>query len=162
MFPNIFNLPPFFQNLYGLGDQNGGTPTYTASGGIYNGPFKNDTATPFRTVEGIGQYGSGLNSSAAQMYDYFRRDGKAADRGLPFGGAVQTIDDFLNRRNPKPIETPLPPDTNPDGGDAGGIPPFKFPTSSGGIFNNGFQGIFNLNPEQLARISQGTAGGFKR
>ena len=138
MYPNIFNIP-YFQQLFGGLNPQGGKPTYTASGGIYSGPFKNDTATPFRTVDRIGQYGAGLNSSAAQMYDYFRRDGIAADRGLPFAGDVQTIDDFLNRRNPAPIETPAYGDD--------GVPPPSFPTS-------GAPNIFNL--------SQRSSGGFRR
>jgi hypothetical protein len=87
---------------------------------------------PFRTVDKIGQYGSGLNASASQLYDHFRRNGKAADHGLPYGGDVQTMESFAQRFNPQPIQ---PPEMN--------IPPPKVPTSGG------YQGIvpnFNFNP----------------
>ena len=67
----MFNLPPdIFNRMTGQQPQRQGG-SYTVSGQPYTGPLGNDTRTPFRTVEGIGQYGSGLNSSAAQFYDHF-------------------------------------------------------------------------------------------
>ena len=170
MFPNIFNLP-YFQNLYG-GDQ-GGASTYTPSGQVYNGPFKNDTRTPFRTVAPVKEggfqpaYNRGLNASSAQLYDHFRSDGRRAmDYGFRPAGATQSFEDFLNRGNPTPAPTPVIPGAGNDGGGPGAIPPPKFPTALGGgfpgLFSGGWQGIFNLNPEQLARISQGTTGELVR
>ena len=66
----MFNIPPdIFNRMTGQQGQQSGS--HTVSGQPYSGQFGNDTRTPFRTVEGIGQYGSGLNASAAQMYDHF-------------------------------------------------------------------------------------------
>ena len=92
--PDIFNNPMVQQLLGGAGPAaNAGT--FTASGRPYTGPFANDTRTPFRTVEGIGQYGNGLNASAAQFYDYY---GGAPQGMKPVDvGAIQSIDDFIQR-----------------------------------------------------------------
>lgn len=162
--PDIFNnILPYLQNLYG-GAQ-GGRPTYTPSGSIYNGPFKNDNRTPFRTVAPVQEggyqpaYNRGLNASSAQLYDHFRsKPGKTAnDYGLAYAGATQSFDDFLNRGKPKP---PMPADTNPPPYDGGPVPPFKFPTAGFGSNFNGFlgnlnsPGIFNFTPEQLAQMDQ--------
>ena len=93
---NIDIPPDIFNRMTGQQPQQGGT--FTPSGGAYSGPFGNDTRTPFRTVEGIGQYGNGLNSSAAQFYDHFRGSGRAAmHHGLPMAGEVQSLSDFANR-----------------------------------------------------------------
>jgi hypothetical protein len=94
----MINLPPdIFNRMTGQQPQQQGG-TFTPSGGAYSGPFGNDTRTPFRTVEGIGQYGNGLNSSAAQFYDHFRGSGRAAmHHGLPMAGEVQSLSDFANR-----------------------------------------------------------------
>jgi len=94
----MINIPPdIFNRMTGQQPQQEGG-TFTASGQPYSGPFGNDTRTPFRTVEGIGQYGNGLNASAAQMYDHFRGSGRAAmHHGLPMAGEVQSLEDFANR-----------------------------------------------------------------
>ena len=160
--PDIFNnILPYLQNLYG-GAQ-GGRPTYTPSGSIYNGPFKNDTRTPFRTVTGIGQYGQGLNSSAAQMYEHFSGGMNSQGRTYRDVGLkpvdpktqIQSYEDFLNRGKPK-----MPADTNPPPYGGGPVPPPKFPTVGFGGNFNGFlgnlngPGIFNFTPEQLAMMQQ--------
>ena len=83
----MFNLPPnIFNNRYFQGLANSG-PKYS-------------TVNPFRTVDKIGQYGGGLNSSTSQLYNYFRRGGKAADHGLPYGGDVQSLESFNQRNTP--------------------------------------------------------------
>ena len=130
MFPNIsrgiFNSP-YFQGMAGAG------PKYS-------------TVNPFRTVDKIGQYGEGNNSSASQLYEYFRRGGKAIDHGLPGGRDIQSLESFNQRFNPAPV---VPPQMN--------VPPPKEPTSGGypGILPNfdfgGFNpanGIFNMQPMQ--------------
>ena len=102
MVPDIFNNPAIAQLMMGnMGGMQGGTGTYTASGKPYVGPFANDTRTPFRTVEGAGQYGNGLNASAAQMYEHFN--------GAPQGfkpiedmSAIQTLGDFADRGKIEP------------------------------------------------------------
>lgn len=79
--------------------------TYTMSGKPATGPFQNNTNTPFRTVSGIGQYGQGLNSSAAQIYEHFSgaqnaNGRKYSDHGLkPINPReqIQSIQDFRNR-----------------------------------------------------------------
>ena len=82
------------------------TNSFKVDGSRYTGPFAKQDVTPFRTVSdtpngrGAGAYGSGLNASAAQLYDHFRRDGGAVDAGLPRAGMTQTIQDFLARRQP--------------------------------------------------------------
>ena len=127
----MFNLPPnIFNNRYFQGLANSG-PKYS-------------TVNPFRTVDKIGQYGGGLNSSASQLYNYFRRGGKAADHGLPYGGDIQSLESFNQRFNPAPAQ---PPQIT--------VPPPKEPTSDGyqGIIPNfdfgGFNpGIFNIQPMQ--------------
>ena len=94
----MINIPPdIFNRMTGQQPQQEGG-TFTASGQPYSGPFGNDTRTPFRTVEGIGQYGNGLNASAAQMYDHFRGTGRLGmDHGLRKAGKVQSLEDFANR-----------------------------------------------------------------
>ena len=69
--PNIFNMP----NVQSMLQPNSGN-SFTVSGQPYNGPFGQDTRTPFRTINntpdgrGAGAYGNGLNASAAQLYDH--------------------------------------------------------------------------------------------
>ena len=99
---DIFNNPAIAQLMGNMGGMQGGTGTFTASGKPYVGPFANDTRTPFRTVEGVGQYGNGLNASAAQMYEHFN--------GAPQGfkpvadmSAIQTLEDFANRGKVEPL-----------------------------------------------------------
>lgn len=156
--PDIFNnILPYLQNLHG-GGQNG-RPTYTPSGQIYNGPFKNDNRTPFRTIRdtpdgrGAGAYGQGLNASAAQLYDHFRQDGGwAVKAGLPRAGMTQSIEDFLNRGNPVPADV-NPGNRTPYGG--GHAPPPKSPTAG---FGNNFNGsIFNggMAPSMPNAVDQG-------
>ncbi len=173
----MFQLPPNFnqyiQSLMG-GNQMGAGTTYTPSGTPYTGPFGNDTRTPFRTVAPNAggfqpAYNRGLNASSAQLYDYFRsKPGKTAhDYGLNYAGATQTFDDFLNRG--RLMQTEIDPEqvVDPDGGGPGsgpgGIQPPKFPTAWGGgfpgVFTGGWQGIFNLNPEQMAEIGRGRTTG---
>ena len=115
-----------------------GNPTYTASGQIYNGPFANDNRIPFRTVEGAGQYGAGLNASAGQMYDHYHRKvaldrqngnpaASVADYGLKPAGRAQSLEDFANRGRlmiPEvPADPTIPgpnPNTNTSGAFQGG------------------------------------------
>jgi hypothetical protein len=96
MYPDIFNNPAIAQMMANMGGQQGGTGTFTASGRPYSGPFANDTRTPFRTVEGVGQYGNGLNASAAQMYEHFN-GAPAGFKPIEDMSAIQTLDDFKNR-----------------------------------------------------------------
>lgn len=102
----MFNLPPdIFNRMTGQQpqqQQQGGS--YTVSGQPYTGPFGNDTRTPFRTVEGIGQYGSGLNASAAQMYDHFSSAQNGNGRSYSDVGlmniapeAIQSMEAFKDR-----------------------------------------------------------------
>ena len=136
----MFNLPPnIFQNLPWLQNLQGGA-----------GNSKWSTINPFRTVDNGFQYGSGNNASAGQLYNHFHRkaaldkqagneNASIADYGLTPGHKVQSISDFLERRNPKPIETPVPPPKDPGNipGNIPGLPPgFQMPDFSKlGIFN---------------------------
>ena len=101
--PNIFNMPNVQSML-----QPNSSNSFTVSGQPYNGPFGQDTRTPFRTINntpdgrGAGAYGNGLNASAAQLYDHFRRDGGwAVNAGLPRAGMAQTLEDFAARGRPQ-------------------------------------------------------------
>ena len=115
-----FQIPPnIFQNLPGY-----------MQGAAAAGP-KWSSTNPFRTVDGIGPdnpqtaYGSGLNKSAGQLYDHFRSNGRRAkDFGFAQAGATQSIQDFLNRRNPAAPEAPAPTDpANPTTPTVPGLPP---------------------------------------
>ena len=97
----MINIPPDIFNRM-TGQQQGGT--FTPGGDAYSGPFGNDTRTPFRTVEGIGQYGSGLNASASQMYDHFSNAQNGNGRSYSDVGlmnvapeAIQSMEAFKNR-----------------------------------------------------------------
>ena len=88
------------------------TNSFKVDGSRYTGPFAKQDVMPFRTVSGIGGYGQGRNASAAQIYDHFSGaqyggGRKYSDHGLkginPKTG-IQTIQDFLARRNPTRIE----------------------------------------------------------
>lgn len=130
---NLYNLP-WFQNL-----QNGG----------FGNKAKWSEISPFRTVNGAGQFGSGLNASAGQLYEHFgdkvnrdRQNGldtTLLDYGFRRAAPPQTMEDFLNRRNPKPPElpvtTPIAPPKLP--GTIPGLPPgFQMPDlSKFSIFN---------------------------
>lgn len=102
--PNIFNMP----NVQSMLQPNSGN-SFTVSGQPYSGPFGQDTRTPFRTVEGIGQYGNGLNASAGQLYEHFSgaqnaNGRKYSDHGLkPINPKtqLQTLEDFAARGNPQ-------------------------------------------------------------
>ena len=83
----MFNLPP---SIFSNGSFQG----------LANSGPKYSTVNPFRTVDKIGQYGGGLNSSASQLYNHFRRGGKAADHGLPYGGDIQSLESFNQRNTP--------------------------------------------------------------
>lgn len=116
----MFQIPPnIFQNLPGY-----------MQGAAAAGP-KWSSTNPFRTVDGIGPdnpqtaYGSGLNKSAAQLYDHFRSNGrKAKDFGFAQAGSTQSIQDFLSRRNPVAPEAPAPTDpSNPTTPTVPGLPP---------------------------------------
>ena len=104
MYPGIFNLPLFNQLMGGMGGMQGGN-TFTPSGKPVTGPFQNNTNIPFRTVEGIGQYGNGLNSSASQIYTHFSGGQNAMGRKYRDHGLrainpktqIQSDEDFLNR-----------------------------------------------------------------
>ena len=99
------NIPPdIFNRMQGMAQpQQGGT--FTVSGKPYNGPFGNNTTTPFRTVDGIGQYGNGLNSSASQIYEHFSGAQNAMGRKYREHGLkpinpktqIQSMEDFANR-----------------------------------------------------------------
>jgi len=137
----MFNLPPnLFQNLPWLQNLQGGGA----------GNSKWSTTNPFRTVDNGFQYGSGNNASAGQLYNHFHRkaaldkqagneNASIADYGLTPGHKVQTIADFLERRNPKPVEPPVAPPKDPGNipGNLPGLPPgFQMPDLSNlGIFN---------------------------
>jgi hypothetical protein len=105
------------------------TNSYKVDGSKYTGPFANQDVNPFRTVEGGRQYGAGLNASAGQLYDHFHRkvgldklagnmDTSVQSYGLSQAGLGQSLQDFLNRRNPQttPIQPPAinPPPPNPN------------------------------------------------
>ena len=102
--PNIFNMP----NVQSMLQPNSGN-SFTVSGQPYSGPFGQDTRTPFRTVEGIGQYGNGLNASAGQLYEHFsgaqNANGRTyRDHGLkPINPKtqLQTLEDFAARGRPQ-------------------------------------------------------------
>lgn len=125
------------------------TNSYKVDGSKYTGPFANQDVNPFRTVEGAGQYGAGLNASAGQLYNHFsdkvnrdRQNGlntTLLDYGFRRAAPPQSIEDFLNRRNPQttPVQPPAtnPPPPNPNTNTA-------FPNFGG---NGGF------NPAQIMR-----------
>jgi len=143
--PNIYNIPGL--NLPGMNQQN---------------KSKWSEVNPFRTVEGGREYGAGLNKSAGQLYDHFHRkvgldklagnmDTSVQDYGLSQAGLGQSMQDFLNRRNPKPITPPQLPGNIP--GKLPGLPPnFQIPP---GIFNAG-QGMFpGIDFSQIQKQLQG-------
>lgn len=121
------------------------TNSYKVDGSKYTGPFANQDVNPFRTVEGGRQYGAGLNASAGQLYDHFHRkvgldklagnmDTSVQSYGLSQAGLGQSLQDFLNRRNPQ--TTPVqPPGANPP-------PPNPNTNTSYPSFGGGF-GSFN-------------------
>ena len=86
------NLPPnIYQNLPWMQNQQGGAA----------GNSKWSQTNPFRTVDEAGQYGSGTNASAGQLYNHFRSGGREAmDYGLKPAGAVQGMQEFLDRNKP--------------------------------------------------------------
>jgi hypothetical protein len=125
--PNAADLNPLNPNFVAGGTYTPvPTDSYKVDGTRYGGQFAKQDVSPFRTVESAGQYGTGLNASAAQIYDHYRSSGrKAADYGFKPAGEVQTIQDFLARRQPTitppppaPIDevTPLNPNTATSGG----------------------------------------------
>lgn len=136
--PNAASLNPFDPNFQGGGATPVPTDSYKVDGNKYTGPFARQDVTPFRTVDNGFEYGMGKNASAAQMYNHFYRkaaldkqagneNASIADYGLTPGHKVQTIEDFLARRNPTPIappddtpDTPVPPPTRP-----GDTPPYN-------------------------------------
>jgi hypothetical protein len=147
-FPNIYNIPGL--NLPGMNQLN---------------KSKWSEINPFRTVDNGFQYGSGNNASAGQLYNHFHRktaldrqagneNASIADYGLTPGHKVQSISDFLERRNPKPqlpIQPPKLPGNIP--GNFPGLPPnFQLPPN---IFNAG-QGMFpGIDFSQLTKNIQG-------
>lgn len=126
------------------------TNSYRVDGARYTGPFAKQDVNPFRTVEGAGQYGTGLNASAGQLYDHFHRkvaldrqngnpDASVADYGLKPAQRAQTIADFLARRSPQPI-----PQTE-GGGDDTTPPPVLPPSFPGNVPNDPNNPSFNPN-----------------
>jgi hypothetical protein len=89
----MFNLPPSIFNFQSMMNRQ---PQWSK-------------VNPFRTVESPAAYGDGLNSSASQMYQYILRH-----KGHPYllengwqpAHKIQSMDDFLNRRNPTPAQPP--------------------------------------------------------
>lgn len=130
-FPNIYNIPGL--NLPGMNQQN---------------KSKWSEINPFRTVEGGREYGGGLNKSAGQLYDHFHRkvgldklagnmDTSVQSYGLSQAGLGQSLQEFLDRRKPKPVDPPKLPGNIPE--NLPGLPPnFQLPPN---IFNAG-QGMF--------------------
>ena len=130
----MFNLPPNIYNRYLEGLQNSQPAE------------KYSTVNPFRKVEGIGQYGNGLNASASQLYEHFSggqhaRGRKYWDHGLkPINprAHIESAQEFAQRFNPQPQPV---------------VPPPQAPTSSGyqnvvphlGRFNPA-NNIFNIQP----------------
>lgn len=136
--PNAANLNPFNPNFVAGGGTYTPVPTdsYKVDGTKYGGQFAKQDVNPFRTVDNGFQYGMGNNASAAQLYNHFHRkaaldkqggnpNATIADYGLTPGHKVQTIEDFLARRQPTitppppaPIDevTPLNPNTATSGG----------------------------------------------
>ena len=88
------------------------TNSYKVDGSRYTGPFAKQDVMPFRTVSGIGGYGQGRNASAAQIYDHFsgaqygggRKYSDHGLKGIDPKTSIQTIQDFLARREPTRIE----------------------------------------------------------
>ena len=122
--PNAATLNPFGPNFQGGGATPVPTDSYRVDGNKYTGPFANQDVTPFRTVDNGFEYGMGKNASAAQLYNHFHRkaaldkqagneNASIADYGLTPGHRVQTIEDFLARRKPTPIDPPEDPPAPP-------------------------------------------------
>jgi len=91
----MFNLPPSIFNYQAMGDR--------------EPQSKWSTTNPFRTVEVPGAYGDGLNSSAAQLYSHmlrFKDNDYMKDRGFRPAHKMQSIEDFMNRRNPVAAQLP--------------------------------------------------------
>ena len=143
--PNIYNIPGL--NLPGMNQQN---------------KSKWSEINPFRTVEGGREYGGGLNKSAGQLYDHFHRkvgldklagimNTSVQDYGLSQAGLGQSLQEFLDRRKPKPVEPPKLPGNIP--GNLPGLPPnFQIPPN---IFNAG-QGMFpGIDFSQVQKQLQG-------
>jgi hypothetical protein len=162
--------PPWMGGGAGAGFTPVPTNSYRVDGTRYTGPFAKQDVNPFRTVEGAGQYGTGLNASAGQLYDHFHRkvaldrqggnpDATIADYGLKPAQRAQTIADFLARRSPQPIPqtegggddttTPPPPPTRP-----GNVPtdpnnPFRGPNFA--FPRNGNPMSFDIAMQQFDR-----------
>lgn len=126
----MFNFPPNFneyiQQLIGnaQGGAGFGGSSYKVDGTPYVGPFAAKNVNPFRTVDGIGGYGQGRNASASQLYEHFsggmygggRKYKDVGLRGIAPKRDIQTIEDFLARRNPQTT-------TGDGSGAEGGTPP---------------------------------------
>lgn len=151
MYPNLYNIPGM-QNM----------PWMNNIPGMNQIKSKWSEINPFRTVESAGQFGSGLNASAGQLYDHFNRKvaldrkagnegAKVSDYGFTPANRPQSIADFLERRNPKPIAPPKLPGNIP--GNLPGLPPnFQLPPN---IFNAG-QGMFpGIDFSQIQKQGQG-------
>lgn len=140
------NLPPNIYNRYLQGPGNSKPAE------------KYSTVNPFRKVEGIGQYGNGLNASASQLYEHFSGNQHAKGRKYWEHGLkpinpkahIQSAQEFAQRFNPAPQPQQV-------------VPPPQAPTSNGyqgvvpdinlGGFNPA-NGIFNMQPFQNPQISQ--------
>lgn len=133
--PNIFNSP-YLQNMIGQAKKQGWSEV-----------------NPFRGVSGIGHYGSGLNSSASQIYEHFSggmnaQGRKYRDHGLkPIAPhkQIESRRDFNNRFNPQPPQITVPPPKDPVA--SGGLPNFNLGNFNFGNFNPSMlNGIFNTQP----------------
>lgn len=132
----MFNLPPSIYNQYLAGLQNSQPPE------------KYSTVNPFRKVEGIGQYGNGLNASASQFYEHFSgnqhaRGRKYWDHGLkPINpkAHIESALEFAQRFNPRPQPIVPPPQAPTSNGYQGVVPNINL----GGF--NPANGIFNIQP----------------
>ena len=120
--PNAADLNPFNPNFAAGGGTSTPVPTdsYKIDGTKYGGQFANQDVNPFRTIDNGSEYGMGKNASAAQLYNHFHRkaaldkqggnpNASIADYGLTPGHKVQTIEDFLARRQPTITPPPAPP-----------------------------------------------------
>lgn len=117
----MFNLPPSIFNFQSMMNQ--------------QPQSKWSTVNPFRTVDVPGSYGDGLNSSASQLYSHmlrFKDNDYMKSLGFRPGHQMQSMDDFLNRRNPTPAQ---PPQFNVQPPKAPGNIPDSLPNFYPSIFN---------------------------
>lgn len=135
----MFNLPPSIFNFQSMMNQ--------------QPQSKWSTVNPFRTVDVPGSYGDGLNSSASQLYSHmlrFKDNDYMKSLGFRPGHKMQSMDDFLDRRNPTPAQ---PPQIN--------VQPPKAPGNVPGMLPNPGQfspSIFNAPQVMPTPFPSGHAG----